>query len=144
MFHKFFYGIGATVITLGGFASVVEIVNNICKWRLERRMEKKLIKWSNDGNDFLGPVNSQEGYQHLSGKSFQSPKGNMQIEIGPSGCLRLKSSDMDKYLHPDGNTYQCTLFFPGNSEKPWMKRWTLEGDELVESSRAPSGEPNLC
>lgn len=51
----------------------------------ENEAKKRLIRWSDTGRDFLGPISIDdeniEDYKSLIGSSFRSPAGNMTVHI---------------------------------------------------------------
>jgi hypothetical protein len=141
-------------VGLGLFWGAVIVNVGIDKYENHKRvqMEKKMIKWSPDGKDFVGLVSYDERYKWLNGRTYKSPKGNLEVSINDSG-LKLIENDflgnkIDKQLHLDGNTLYCSikspieLFNATFYETVYEVKFDDEGNEIIIESSNNSHESN--
>lgn len=118
-----------------GFAAVgavlsLKVVSQLPYYK-EKIAKRNLIKWSEDGTDFVGPVEYTNAHQPLNRKSFLSPKGNMEVYIDHGMVISTYDNRMiqtKKELWPDGNTAAYEEFCAFRT--CYYKRWASDGTEL--------------
>lgn len=85
----------------------------------ENEAKKRLIKWSDTGRDFLGPIcieqENIEDYKSLIGASFRSPAGNMTVHIKSENQVCRWIADINKNKNGSRNFGHCPFVpaFPG-------------------------------
>jgi hypothetical protein len=117
---------------VGGFAAGYLAVCFV-KEEVTRR---RLIKWSDDGKHFLGPL-CHPDYQRMSNHFHKSPDSETTIGIDSvRGRVYILQGDTQTYslkcLHADGNTriYKEAMF----GRETYFREWDENGNETTPGS----------
>ena len=112
------------------FANLSDKAYNICKYNYTKH---KLIKWSKDGSDFIGPVEWTDEHKLLDGQIYTSPDKQTSVYLTGKYVWiekQSKSEHTRKILHPDGNTEYYLEFDLHENKALYAKKYDFFGNEL--------------
>ena len=126
---------GASLLGFGLFGSllIANINSQIYKTFKYNYTKHKLIKWSKDGSDFIGPVEWTPEHTILNGKIFTSPNKQTSVYLTSKYIWIEKQSTNEhtrKILHPDGNTEYYLEYDLHENKTLYAKKYSLDGNEL--------------